>query len=32
MIVTTPDNRFAVVPDLGTDKIYLYALDTARGN
>ncbi len=31
MIVTTPDNRFAVVPDLGTDKIYLYALDTARG-
>lgn len=31
MIVTTPDNRFAVVPDLGTDKIYLYALDTAQG-
>ncbi|MCY4071738.1 MAG: lactonase family protein [Chloroflexi bacterium] len=31
MIVTTPDNRFAVVPDLGTDKVYLYALDTARG-
>ena len=31
MIVTTPDNRFAVVPDLGTDKIYLYALDTAAG-
>ena len=31
MIVTTPDNRFAVVPDLGTDKIYLYALDAARG-
>ncbi len=31
MIVTTPDNRFAVVPDLGTDKIYLYALDTERG-
>ena len=31
MIVTTPDNRYAVVPDLGTDKIYLYALDTAAG-
>ena len=31
MIVTTPDNRFAVVPDLGTDKVYLYALDTERG-
>lgn len=31
MIVTTPDNRFAVVPDLGTDKIYLYTLDAARG-
>ena len=31
MIVTTPDNRFAVVPDLGTDKVYLYALDTAQG-
>lgn len=31
MIVTTPDNRFAVVPDLGADKIYLYALDAARG-
>jgi len=31
MIVTTPDNRFAVVPDLGTDKIYLYALDTESG-
>ena len=31
MILTTPDNRFALVPDLGTDKIYVYALDTARG-
>jgi 6-phosphogluconolactonase len=31
MIVTTPDNRFAVVPDLGTDMIYLYALDTGAG-
>ena len=31
MIVTTPDNRFAVVPDLGTDSVYLYALDAASG-
>lgn len=31
MIVTTPDNRFAVVPDLGTDMVYLYALDAERG-
>ncbi len=31
MIVTTPDNRFAVVPDLGTDMIYLYALDGGAG-
>lgn len=31
MIVTTPDNRHAVVPDLGTDKVYLYAMDTAAG-
>ena len=31
MIVPTPDNRFAVVPDLGTDKVYLYALDAAAG-
>ena len=31
MIVTTPDNRFAVVPDLGTDKVYLYTLDSERG-
>ena len=31
MIVTTPDNRHAVVPDLGTDKVYLYALDADRG-
>ena len=31
MIVTTPDNRQAVVPDLGTDKVYLYALDADRG-
>ena len=31
MIVTTPDNRFAVVPDLGTDKVYLYALDADLG-
>ena len=31
MIVVTPDNRHAVVPDLGTDKVYLYALDAAAG-
>ncbi len=31
MIVTTPDNRFAIVPDLGTDKVYIYALDTEQG-
>ena len=31
MIVTTPDNRFAIVPDLGTDKVYVYALDTNAG-
>ncbi len=31
MIVTTPDNRFAIVPDLGTDKVYLYALAAERG-
>lgn len=31
MIVTTPDNGFAVVPDLGTDKVYLYALDAEAG-
>ena len=31
MIVTTPDNRHAVVPDLGTDKVYLYALNTGAG-
>lgn len=31
MIVATPDNRFAVIPDLGTDKIYLYALDAEAG-
>ena len=31
MIVTTPDNRFAIVPDLGTDTVYVYALDTDSG-
>ena len=31
MIVTTPDNQIALVPDLGTDRVYLYALDTAAG-
>jgi len=32
MIVTTPDNRFSVVPDLGTDMVYLYALDRDAGS
>ena len=31
MITTTPDSLFAVVPDLGTDKVYLYALDAENG-
>ena len=31
MILTTHDNRFALVPDLGADKIYVYALNTAQG-
>ena len=31
MILTTPDNRHAVVPDLGNDTVYLYALDAAAG-
>ena len=28
-IGTSPDNRFVFVPDLGADKIFVYALDTA---
>ena len=32
MIVMTPDNRHAVVPDLGTDTVYLYALDADAGS
>ena len=31
MIVMTPDGRHVVVPDLGTDKVYLYELDVDRG-
>jgi len=31
MIVPTPDGRYVVVPDLGTDTVYLFALDTAAG-
>ena len=27
-----PDNRFAFVPDLGLDKVLVYAFDTARGS
>ena len=30
-IVLTPDNRFAVVADLGLDKLLVYRFDTAKG-
>jgi 6-phosphogluconolactonase len=30
-IVLSGDNRFAYVPDLGLDKVFVYALDTATG-
>jgi 6-phosphogluconolactonase len=29
-VVFSPDNRFAFVPDLGTDRIYIYRLDLAH--
>lgn len=29
--VAAPDGRFAVVPDLGTDQVVIYRLDTASG-
>ena len=29
-IVFSPDNRFAFVPDLGTDRIYIYRVDPAN--
>jgi len=29
-IVFSPDNRFVFVPDLGTDRIYIYRLDLAK--
>lgn len=31
MIVTTPDNRFALVPDLGLDEIVAYHFDATKG-
>ncbi len=30
-IKVTPDNRFALAADLGTDKLYLYRLDSEKG-
>jgi len=29
--VISPDNRFLLVPDLGLDKVFVYALDSATG-
>lgn len=29
-VVLSPDNRFLFVPDLGTDRIYIYDVDAAR--
>ncbi len=31
-IVTSPDNRFALVPDLGVDKVYVYRFDARDGS
>jgi 6-phosphogluconolactonase len=31
MIVTSPDNRFALVPDLGLDEIIAYRFDASKG-
>ncbi len=31
LIVTSPDNRFALVPDLGLDEVIAYRFDAARG-
>lgn len=31
MIVTTPDGRYVIVPDLGTDKIHIYQLNNETG-
>ena len=30
-VVLTPDNRFAVVADLGLDKLLVYRFDPAKG-
>ncbi len=29
-VVLSPDNRFLLVPDLGTDRVYIYNVDLAR--
>ena len=31
MIITSPDNRFALVPDLGLDEVIAYRFDAAKG-
>lgn len=31
-IVTSPDNRFALVPDLGVDKVFIYRFDATTGS
>jgi 6-phosphogluconolactonase len=31
-IVTSPDNRFALVPDLGVDKVFVYRFDPKDGS
>jgi 6-phosphogluconolactonase len=30
-VIMSPDNRFLLVPDLGLDKVFVYALDVATG-
>jgi len=30
-VIMSPDNRFLLVPDLGLDKVFVYALDSATG-
>lgn len=32
MIRVTPDNRFALAPDLGLDELFVYRFDAARGS
>jgi 6-phosphogluconolactonase len=31
-VYVSPDNRFAVSPDLGTDQVYVYRFDAGRGS